>query len=229
MGHFLRIMVGIGALFAITGAQQYDASIIQNGNTWTYFQSSFSNGSGGSFADSGTVKFTVDSVAAVGDTLKFSVTREANGTSGQSTQTARYFFANNAFSVSLPFAETQFFYVTDAVATYKGEINGRYRFSSSSSTCSASSTENLQHLGQIRSNYSYTCGNNRSSSSRRLLEFNGKSYEEGKITILQPAALNPAIKRKETATSIYVNQGILFAGEKGMFNMRGQRVALPPP
>lgn len=229
----------------ITGAysQQFDTSILKNGNTWVY--KSQSSGGGGigviePFTYSGTIKFTLDSLEKSGDTLKFKVTREDTGSrtsdwwgpsNPHSISTTQYALYNNSIIPSVPlFASEQNFSGTETKSIYRGDtLLYRTTPPDNFNNCAPRKSTNLEGVGRTEDSYSFHCGHTYGSEIYRLIEHNGSTYSADSVLLLTTTAVNPiSIKIIPASTGIRLQKNqIIFSNKKGVYDLKGQKASMP--
>ena len=241
MKKFTAILIGFGSLFTGVQAQAVlDTSILKNGNTWLYSRRNESRSAGqltgpsyaGGLGFSGTVRFTIDSLMKVQDTLKFKVIRRdvgqylewAGGSNPNvdTIQTTRFTFRNGTYSPSTPFfVDEQSFSDTDIRKVFRGDtVRMKSR---NASGCSGYNYVNIQKIGRItNSETSAGCGNTSGQNSYQLKEFNGWVYSSDSIT---PVGIRPFVKQlgsNKAQVPLLRKHQVLLEKQGRAFDLKGQ-------
>lgn len=224
----------------VTGihAQAIDTSILKNGNTWLYSRTE-ENRSAGQLQDgfSGTMRFTIDSLVRVQDTVKFKVIRRDVGQyliwvvgwdPAVDTTTATWFtFRNGGYSPSVPFfAVEQSFSDTGRMFVFRGDTV--HRKSRNAGGCAGYNYINVEKLGRVTQSQTWGgCGNTSGQNSYQLHEFNGWAYTSDSISPVGIRSFVKHVGAGKAGVSLTKKYRVLLERNDRVYDLKGQKAAMP--
>lgn len=231
-----------GEMTATAQTAVYDTSLLRNGNTWVYSRDWEDLLTGNIYEGySGTTRFAIDSVARLGDTLRFRVIHRdslrsklprgnpdsMNYSYTYAVDTVLYTLTPQGIQPGVPFfMENQIFSDTDRRVVYKGDTV-RYRETSSGAVgiCIWSGSRNVETVGRTYQNNGHGfCGVTSASNTWTLVEFKGATYAHGDLMPVSLAARAPAKGMRAGPAKLLVREGALSYERGGeVFDLKGKR------
>jgi|GEM_PF-4612958 len=232
------ILLGLTAFASGVANAQIDTSILKSGNTWVYERRE-ENRNAGSIQSgfTGTIRLTIDSLAVVGDTVKFRVTRRDSGQAlvvavgtdptSITTQTTLYAFHAGAYSPSVPLFATSHTFAPNSFAMVEyGGDTVRYKHLTTGGGCLNAAIINLEGVGLVEDSETWGgCGNTSGVDRYLLMSWNGRTFTRDSVHAVALRAL-PA-RKTATVHRLRLDGYRPRVDHRGAsFDLKGQRIVV---